>query len=625
MSPRPPIRAMRTEVLVAVGCAALVAATVGEVAAAPRSQPTTRAAKPPRPGFVRVQGKGFVLDGKPFFFVGANLNVMHGPRARARAAQTIAAAAKDGLRVGRVWALGEGRADASSWDRAHTLFRAGPRGWLEAAFVQLDRVLVAARRHKLKLIVTLSNRWKDYGGIPMYLRWLGQRDRRAYGYHDRFFTLPAARRLFVAHLRRVVSRVNSISGVAYKDDPTIFAWELQNELNGVPEAAAARRRWVSTMAAEVRRLDPNHMVVPGVLGYFLRHQRRPWIQMCQLPGVSYCDQHIYPEEHALTRSPAGLRRFVDDRVQLAHYVVGKPIVFGEFGFADRGSAARRARRHGRLLSQLFRDGGNGALVWIYQPRLHWRRRYGVLVDQRRHRPLRRLLARRARLLLGRAPRLRNRRLGPQVGDALLAPTHVRERRSRRLHRRWRALGVQRGLAPPRGAVPRPRVSAAVARRRGRCRRLALPVDRYAESYFEEAGSWDGGVLVHAYGRRSGYLEYRFAGAPFAPRTATIHVRLSSEYPGSTAPPHGSSLVEVSLDGQPIARVVAPPDDGRGRWFALPVRVAKLLRRLRGGVHRLRFRVPDGPDARGVAIYGREAPDNREPVRRPGALALVACR
>ncbi|PIE17170.1 MAG: hypothetical protein CSA65_09560 [Proteobacteria bacterium] len=599
--------------------------------AAPLSLPTGsggRASRGAQRGFVRVRGKSFELDGKPFYFVGANLNVMHGPTARAQAKRTIAAAARDRLRVGRIWAFGEGNADASSWDRAHTLFRAGPKGWIEAAFLHLDRVLVAARRHKLRLIITLSNRWKDYGGIPMYLRWLGQRDRQAYGFHDRFFTLPAARALFLAHLRRVVSRVNSVSGVPYRDDPTIFAWELQNELSGVPEVAAARRRWVTTMAAEVRRLDPNHMVVPGVLGYFLRHQRRPWIQMCKLPAVSYCDQHVYPEEHALTRGARGLRRFVDDRVQLAHHVVGKPIVFGEFGFADRGSSARRARRHGVLLRQLFRDGGDGALVWIYQPSLHWKRPYGVLIDRRRYRPLRRLLARQARLIARRAPRLRNPRLGPQVGDALLAPTHVRERRYRRLHRRWRALsspGKAGVTAPPRRLVPRPPTPASQIARGLRCRRLEVPVDRYAESYFEEAGSWDGGVLVHAYGRRSGYLDYRFRGPGFAPRELTIHARLSSEYPGSTAPPHGSSLVEVSLDGHPVARIVVPPDDGRGRWFRLPVELERLLRRLRGGAHRLRFRVPDGAEAHGVAIYGREAPDNRDPVRRPRALSLVACR
>lgn len=599
---------------------------VGHAApAAPAALTTRPASTQPAPSalsaFVQVDGRNFTLGGKPFYFVGANLNVMHEPAARSKAAETIAAAARDGHRVGRIWALGEGTTQASAWEKQHVLFRAGPQGWQEAAFRQLDRVLVLAAQHGLKLVITLSNHWKDYGGIPMYLRWVGDRERQAYGYKDRFFTNPRVRALFVAHLRRVVGRINSLTGKPYRDDPTIFAWELQNELAGTPEAAAARRAWVVQMAREIRRLDKNHLIVPGDVGYFLQRERQDWIRMCRLKEVAYCDQHVYPEEHALSRGLRNLRAFIDDRVQLAHHVVGKPIVFGEFGFADRGSPGRRAVWHRRFLQRVFFDGGNGAMVWIYQPTLPWKRRYGVLIDRARYRPVRRALGFHARRLRRHLPRARNRRLGAAQGTKPLAPTHVLVVNERRAHRRWR-LAKTLGSSPPAG-VPRPAPRPRDPKLAG-CRVLRIPVDRFASAYFEEAGSWAGGVLVHAYGRRTGRIDYRFIGPPRRPGRLLVRLRLSSEYPGTVAPLHGSSQVQVRLDDRPIAQLVVPPDDGRGRPFELVVRDPALLRRMHGGLHRLSVRVPAGPQGNGVAIYGREAPDNREPVRAAGPLELWAC-
>ena len=67
-------------------------------------------------------------------------------------------------------------------------------------------------------------------------------------------TFGVGRLLGQQNLRRVVGRTNSITGVPYRDDPTIFAWEMQNEMSGTPEAAAARR--FRTMAAAMTPAMP---------------------------------------------------------------------------------------------------------------------------------------------------------------------------------------------------------------------------------------------------------------------------------------------------------------------------------------------------------------------------------
>ena len=555
------------------------------------------AAPTPKHPFITVVGTRLMEGDRPFQFVGANLNVMHGPTARRRAPETIAAAASDGLRVGRIWALGEGLPDAPSWNRRMFLFRAGPAGWQETAYRHLDRVIAEAGKRGLRLIVTLSNRWKDYGGVPMYLRWAGHVDVESYGYSDRFFTDDRCRRWFLEHVERIVGRTNSVTGVRYRDDPTVLAWELQNEMSGTPEAAADRRRWFADMARAIRRIDPNHLVVPGLIGYNLQVERRNWIAMCRVPEAAFCDQHIYPEEHLRSKGAENLQRYIDDRVQLAHYVVGKPVVFGEFGFADEGPAGRRARWHRRFMDRLFFDGGNGALVWIYQPTLSWKRRYGVLIDRRRYRGLRRVLARRARVLARGEVTGRNPVLGPEQGDRHIAPTHAMMVRRRAPHRGWREEGDQRVLR--------------------------VPVEAFHRAWFEEAGSWDGGILVHTYGRRTGWFEYRFTGPGFAPKTLAIRARLSSEYPGSSAPEHGFSDVKVIVDGEEVTRLRVMPDNGMGAWYTVTTADEDLLRKLGRGVHVLRFQVDQGPEANGIALYGREAELNREPVEDPGPLQLRA--
>src|SRR5258708_39315646 len=61
-----------------------------------------------RPSFVKTDRARFVVDGKPFRFVGANVAVMYRDEDRARMPETLQQAARLGIKVVRVWATGEG-------------------------------------------------------------------------------------------------------------------------------------------------------------------------------------------------------------------------------------------------------------------------------------------------------------------------------------------------------------------------------------------------------------------------------------------------------------------------------------------------------------------------------------
>lgn len=523
-------------------------------------------------GFVRVDGTRFTVDGKPFAFVGANLDVMHGADARARAEATLDAARADGLTVGRVWALGEGDAAASPWARQHQLFRVAPDQWLDGGYDQLDRVLVLARARGLRVIVTLANYWDDFGGVRQYLAWAGL-PTDGFAARDRFFSDEKTRAFYRAHVERLVARVNRLSGVRYADDPTIFAWELMNESQvATPAGAAARLAWIDEMARLLKTRDPSHLVTPGVIGYGSRAERRAWLDACKLPSVDYCDSHLYAETTDRVTSLERLQQYIDDRVQLAAFVAHKPIVFGEFGFhTTRPQFLERPRADwfAAFLARVQFDGAAGALAWIYQPWIGHARDFGIYVDRHDTDDVRAAMRRYAAAAAA-APPSRNPLLGEARGEALLYDPYVEEQRSPHQH-----------LA---GGV------------------ITIPPSAFSDGRWERVGSWGEGAQTHAYGAGDGWFEYVFD----LPRAATptLEARLSSEWPGSTAPPDGGSRVEVRVDGRRVGALDVIPDDGAGRDERLP------LGRLRRGRHVLRLAVAVGDRANGLCIYG----DEQHPIR-----------
>ena len=48
-------------------------------------------------------------------------------------------------------------------------------------------------------------------------------------YHDDFYVQPQIKTWYKQWITTLTSRVNVITGIAYNQEPTIFAWELANE------------------------------------------------------------------------------------------------------------------------------------------------------------------------------------------------------------------------------------------------------------------------------------------------------------------------------------------------------------------------------------------------------------
>src|SRR5207237_477860 len=133
------------------------------------------------------------------------------------------------------------------------------------------------------------------------------------------------RAFYKAGVTRLLERVNTITGVRYADDPTIFSWELMNESRvASTESVTARREWIAEMARYIKAIDPRHLVAAGLSGYRGPAERAEWLRIHRLPEIDYCDSHFYAQGVDTVASAAALRDAMDDLAQLARFVVGKP-------------------------------------------------------------------------------------------------------------------------------------------------------------------------------------------------------------------------------------------------------------------------------------------------------------
>ncbi|CAK9176090.1 unnamed protein product [Ilex paraguariensis] len=152
----------------------------------------------------------------------------------------------------------------------------------------------------------------------------------------------------------MLTRVNSITGVPYKDDPTIFAWELMNEPRCQSDLSGrAIQEWIVEMTAEVKSYDKNHLLEVGLEGFYgesmpEKKQYNPGYQVGTdfisnnwIPGVDFATIHLYPDQWMPGSNDQAQANFVDRWIQ-AHIldsksVLGKPLLVTEFGKSSRSA------------------------------------------------------------------------------------------------------------------------------------------------------------------------------------------------------------------------------------------------------------------------------------------------
>ncbi|MBQ4819023.1 PKD domain-containing protein [Aquimarina sp. MMG016] len=294
------------------------------------------------PGFVYTEGEKFMLDGKPFYFSGANVYdfFTYGSSSgdietqfmdKDRIDAHMRTLYENGVRVVRLWGFSH-----EDWHG----FEPQKGVYSEGQFSLFDYVVKSAEANGIKLIVALENYWNDYGGIKDRLKWEGI-DVQGAGTHDQgqFFTNPSAIQGFKDYVEYFITRINHYDGVAYRDDPTILAWELMNEPRyqgfGDDLTSDTLRAWVDDMGQFIKSIDSKHLLGTGLEAHGTKYgfggdEGNDFIKIHQSPFVDFTSAHPYIRESwsnfTLEETMALMKQWADE----SHNIIKKPLYVGEF-------------------------------------------------------------------------------------------------------------------------------------------------------------------------------------------------------------------------------------------------------------------------------------------------------
>jgi len=330
-------------------------------------------------GFVKTEGLQFSVNGNPLFVNGFNsywlMTTATDPTQRNKVTSAFEQAAAHGLNVARTWAFNDGQ---------YRALQTSPGVYNEQVFQALDFVVSEANKHGIRLILSMVNDYVNFGGKAQYVQWARNAGQNLNS-DDDFFTNPTVKGYYKNHVKTVLTRVNSITGVAYKDDPTIFAWELMNEPRCQSDPSGRTiQGWIEEMATHVKSIDGNHLLEAGLEGFYGEYKKEinpgfsvgtDFITNNQITGLDFATVHSYPdiwlagsdEEAQLSF----LQSWIESHLEDGRRILKKPVLFTEFGKSYRDPGFGTGERD-NLLDMVYKHvyasarwggAGGGAMFW----------------------------------------------------------------------------------------------------------------------------------------------------------------------------------------------------------------------------------------------------------------------
>ncbi|GAB4845080.1 hypothetical protein Ancab_038486 [Ancistrocladus abbreviatus] len=293
-------------------------------------------------GFVQVRSTEFVVNGSPFYFNGFDAYwMMH-----------VAAETSEWYKVSNLFAeaVAAGLSVCHNWVFIDGGYRA----------LQISPGVYDERICQVSLINNGMTRLRDRIQYKMV-------ERRV-------------------NVQRALTRNNMITGVTYKDNPTIMAWELMNQPRCQDDLAGiALNRWVGEMSCFVKSLDNKHLLEIGMEGFYgdsmpEKKQHNPRYRVVTdfltnnlIEEINFAAIHAYPDQWLPGQDEKAqfVQRWLSSQLTDSRTILKKPLVFAEFGklkkaagYGINGRDAYLNMIYTAIYDSARSGGGTGSvLVW----------------------------------------------------------------------------------------------------------------------------------------------------------------------------------------------------------------------------------------------------------------------
>ena len=204
----------------------------------------------------------------------------------------------------------------------------GPGVFDEEAFKSMDKALQIANEVGIRIIVPFIDNWKWWGGVTEYALFRGKP-------RETFWTDTVLINDFKKTIHFIINRVNTYTGVPYKEDKAILGWETGNELV-TPDYS-----WTKNIAAYIKSLDKNHLVIEGT------HSQVIHDEALADTNIDVLSTHYYRPTKQI------IKYMLEARAKTKGV---KPYFVGEFG----GYTADDVRE---VLDSVISSGISGIMIW----------------------------------------------------------------------------------------------------------------------------------------------------------------------------------------------------------------------------------------------------------------------